>query len=271
MAERDLPAMEHFTVASDDHEIDAWVVRPAGFEPGRRYPTLLNIHGGPFAQYGWTFFDEFQVQAGAGYAVVCCNPRGSSGRDDDFARAIIGAPGEPDSADVLATMDEALRRFDFIDPTRTAVLGGSYGGYLTAWIIGRTNRFAAACAERGLYNRFSKEGTSDIWSGYTYLRARHWEDPDLYQRFSPIARVRDIHTPTLIVHSEEDIRCPIEQGEQLFVALKQLGRDVRFVRFPGENHDLSRAGKPSHRVQRFQQMLRWFEEKLTVPAPTAAI
>ncbi len=269
LAEVELPALEHFTVMSDGWEIDAWVMRPAGCTLGVRYPTLLNIHGGPFAQYGPRFFDEFAVQAGAGYAVVSCNPRGSSGREDAFSRAILGAPGEPDSADVLAAMDEALRRFDFIDPARTAVLGGSYGGYLTAWIVGRTDRFAAAVPERGLYNRYSKEGTSDIWSGYTYLRVRQWEDPELYWRFSPIARVREMRTPMLIVHSEEDIRCPIEQGEQLFAALKQLGRDVRMLRFPGENHELSRNGKPSNRVERFTHILAFLAEQLAPAAVTA--
>ncbi len=269
-AEVVLPEAERFTVVSDGVEIDCWLIRPAGFEPGRRYPALLNVHGGPFAQYGWSFHDEFAVQAGAGYVVVCCNPRGSSGREDEFSRAIAGRPGEPDAADVLAAMDEALHRHDFIDPARTGLLGGSYGGYLTAWIAGHTDRFAAACPERGLYNRYSKEGTSDIWSGYTYLRVRQWEDPELYWRYSPITYVRDMRTPLLIIHSEEDIRCPIEQAEQLYVALKQMRREVRFVRFPGENHELSRGGKPSHRVQRFGYILDWFDEKLAASAHTPA-
>jgi dipeptidyl aminopeptidase/acylaminoacyl peptidase len=269
-AEVVLPEPEHFTVHSDDFEVDAWVMRPVGFEPERRYPALVNIHGGPFAQYGWAFFDEFQVQAGAGYVVIGCNPRGSSGREEAFARAIIGCPGEPDSTDVLAALDEALRRYDFIDSTRLGLLGGSYGGYLTGWIVGHTDRFVAAVPERGLYNRYSKDGTSDIWSGYTYLRARQWEDPELYWRYSPLAYVRNIRTPLLILHSEEDLRCPIEQAEQLFVALKQMRREVRFVRFPGEHHELSRSGKPSHRLQRFGYILDWFAEKLAAPAEAAS-
>jgi dipeptidyl aminopeptidase/acylaminoacyl peptidase len=257
-AEMDLVIPEHFVVDSDGFEIDAWMMRPAGAETGRRYPALLHIHGGPHSQYGWSFLDEFQVAAGAGYAVIFCNPRGSAGGDDAFARAIIGAPGEPDATDLLNVLDAAIDRFDFIDPDRLGIIGGSYGGYLTSWIIGHSDRFVAAVSERALNNRYSKEGTSDIWSGYTYLRKRQWEDPDLYRHFSPITYVRDIHTPVLILHSEEDFRCPIEQGEQLFAALKQLRREVRFVRFPGENHDLSRSGKPSHRVQRFEQILAWF-------------
>jgi dipeptidyl aminopeptidase/acylaminoacyl peptidase len=258
----ELPEPEHFIVHSDGAEIDAWVMRPAGCEPGRRYPTLVNMHGGPFAQYGWTFFDEFQVQTGAGYAVLFCNPRGSSGREDAFAQAIIGCPGEPDSADVLAMLDEALQRYDFLDPGRVGLIGGSYGGYLAGWIVGHTDRFVAAVPERGLYNRYSKDGTSDIWSGYTYLRVHQWQNPELYWRYSPIAYVQNIRTPLLILHSEEDLRCPIEQAEQLFTALKQMRREVRFVRFPGENHELSRSGKPSHRVQRFGYILDWFAEKL---------
>ena len=262
-AEVELPVPEHFTVASDGVEIDAWVMKPVGFREGERYPALVNVHGGPFVQYGHGFVDEFQVQAGAGFAVIYCNPRGSSGREDAFARAIVGCPGEPDSADILAAVEGALARFDFIDPDRLGLLGGSYGGYLTAWIVGRDHRFRAAAPERGLYNRYSKEGTSDIWSGYTYLRVRQYDDPELYWRYSPISHVKEMTTPLLIIHSEEDIRCPIEQGEQLFTALVQLRRDVRFLRFPGENHNLSRSGKPSHRVQRFRAILDWFEEKLT--------
>ena len=265
-AEVQLPELEHFTVRSGDNDIDAWVMRPVGYASGRRYPTLVNIHGGPFAQYGWTFFDEFQVQAGAGYVVICCNPRGSSGREEAFARAIIGCPGEPDSADVLATLDEALQRCDCIDPARLGLIGGSYGGYLTGWIVGHSDRFVAAVPERGLYNRYSKDGTSDIWSGYTYLRVRQWEDPELYWHYSPIAYVHNIRTPLLILHSEEDLRCPIEQAEQLFTALKQMRRDVQLVRFPEENHELSRSGKPSHRIQRFGYILAWLAEKLAVPA-----
>ena len=260
-----LPEPEHFIVRAEGGEIDAWVMRPAGFEPGQRYPTLVNIHGGPFAQYGWTFFDEFQVQTGAGYAVLSCNPRGSSGREDAFARAIIGCPGEPDSADVLAMLDEALRRYDFLDPERVGLIGGSYGGYLAGWLVGHTDRFVAAVPERGLYNRYSKDGTSDIWSGSTYLRVHQWENPELYWRYSPMAYVQNIRTPLLILHSEEDLRCPIEQAEQLFTALKQMRREVRFVRFPGENHELSRSGKPSHRVQRFGYILDWFAAKLSAP------
>jgi dipeptidyl aminopeptidase/acylaminoacyl peptidase len=259
----ELPKPDHFTVCADGGEIDAWVMRPAGFAPGRRYPTLVNIHGGPFVQYGWTFFDEFQVQTGAGYAVLFCNPRGSSGREDAFARAIVGCPGEPDSADVLAMLDEALRRYDFLDPTRLGLIGGSYGGYLAGWIVGHTDRFAAAVPERGLYNRYSKDGTSDIWSGYTYLRAHQWENPWLYWRYSPIAYVQNIRTPLLILHSEEDLRCPIAQAEQLFTALKQMRREVRFVPFSGENYELSHSGKPSHRVQRFGYILDRFSAKLS--------
>jgi dipeptidyl aminopeptidase/acylaminoacyl peptidase len=257
-----LSPAEHFTVISDGAAVDAWMMLPAGYEPGRTYPALLNIHGGPFVQYGWTFLDEFQVQAGAGYVVVFCNPRGSSGQEEAFARALIGDPAAPMTTDVLAALDEAISRSSAIDPARTGVLGGSYGGYITGWIIGETDRFAAACAERGIYNRYSRETTGDIPTAYTYLRVRTWEEPETYWKHSPIRRVRDMRTPLLIMHSEEDLRCPIEQAEQLFAALKQQRRDVRFVRFPGENHELSRAGKPSHRIERFGYQLDFFGSKL---------
>jgi dipeptidyl aminopeptidase/acylaminoacyl peptidase len=261
---------EHFEAQSDGNAIDCWILRPNGFEAGKAYPALVNVHGGPFSQYGWAFLDEFQIESAAGFAVVYCNPRGSSGRDDAFARAIVGAPGEPDTADIMAAVDVALERFDWIDRKRVGVLGGSYGGYLTSWIVGHTDRFAAACSERALNNRYSKEGTSDIWSGFTYLRKRQWQDPALFARFSPVTYVCDMHTPLLILHSEEDIRCPIEQAEQLFVALKQMRREVVFVRFPGENHELSRSGKPSHRVQRFEHILDWFKSHLQLGEPNNA-
>src|SRR5918999_219735 len=177
---RTLVAPERFTATSaDGSEVDAWIVRPAEFEEGTRYPVLLNIHGGPFTQYGTGFFDEFQVYAGAGYAVVYSNPRGSSGREDDWGRAIRG-PGEGlgpgwgtvDYEDLMAVTDAALERFDFCDPERVGVMGGSYGGYMTSWIVGHTNRFKAACSERAVNNMVSMYGSSDIfWAFKGYFGA----------------------------------------------------------------------------------------------------
>jgi dipeptidyl aminopeptidase/acylaminoacyl peptidase len=272
-ARRPLVAPERFVAtATDGSEVEAWIMRPAGFEQGHRYPTLLNIHGGPFTQYGNRFFDEFQIQAGAGYAVVYANPRGSSGYSAAWAQAICGpdsfAPGTgwggADYDDLMAVCDAALARFDFIDPGRLGVMGGSYGGFMTSWAIGHTGRFKAACSERAVNNHLSFCGTSDIGVRFPkcYFGPSHLDDPDLYLRQSPITYVRDIRTPVLILHSDNDLRCPVEQAEQLFVALKLLDRDVTFIRFPGEGHELSRAGSPRHRAERMRIILDWFAQNL---------
>jgi dipeptidyl aminopeptidase/acylaminoacyl peptidase len=264
---------ERFTAPSTGGaEVDAWVLTPADFDPEGSYPCLLNIHGGPFAQYGSRYFDEAQLQAAAGYVVLMSNPRGSSGRDDAWGQAIRGplaelAPGtgwgSVDVDDVLAVVDEALRRYPFIDGERLGVLGGSYGGYLTSWIVGHTDRFLAACSERAVNNLTTEDWTSDIATVFRrYVGGTTLELPDEYERMSPITYVRDIRTPLLIVHSEEDWRCPIEQAEQLFVQLRLLGREVEFVRFPGEGHELSRGGSPIHRRQRAELILEFFDRHL---------
>ena len=245
-------------------QLDCWVMAPFGRQPGRRYPALLNIHGGPWTQYGNTFFDEFQVQAGAGYAVIYTNPRGSQGYDEDFSRAVIGDWGGGDFADVMAGLDEALRRCDWIDPQRLGVLGGSYGGYMTSWTVGHSDRFAAACSERAVNNVYTLFGTSDIGHSFSQMQAGAlpWENMAWYIERSPLTYARDISTPLLILHAENDLRCPIEQAEQLFIALKKLHKEVMFVRFPDETHEMSRSGKPRHRLERFRYILDWFARYL---------
>lgn len=267
-------APERFTAtAPDGTEVEAWVMRPLSHEAGRRYPTLLNIHGGPFSQYGNRFFDEFQAQAGAGYSVLYCNPRGSSGYSERFARGIRGPKaaedpgtgwGGADYEDIMAVLDVALDRFEFLDAERLGVLGGSYGGYMTSWIIGHTDRFKAACSERSCNNLFTFAHTSDIGSHFPagYIGSRHLDDPEEFLRQSPVTYYREMATPLLILHSENDLRCPIEQAEDLYVRLKMTGRDVEFVRFPGESHELSRSGSPRHRIQRIELILDWFDRKL---------
>jgi len=260
-----LSAPERFRFTRAGFELDVWVMRPAGFVAGQRYPTLLNIHGGPHAQYGHNFFDEFQVYAGAGYAVVYTNPRGSQGYGESFAQAVVGDWGGGDYADVMAALDEALARHPFIDPDRLGVLGGSYGGFLTSWTVGHTKRFKAACSERAVNCQYTMFGTSDIGHSFNVVELGGplpWEDMARYIERSPLTYAKDIATPLLILHSEDDLRCPIEQAEQLFVALKKLGREVRFVRFPGENHEMSRSGKPRHRLERFRHILEWFSTHL---------
>jgi dipeptidyl aminopeptidase/acylaminoacyl peptidase len=267
---RQLAAPERFTATSSDGtEVEAWIMRPAGFEEGRRYPVLLNIHGGPFTQYGNKFFDEFQVYAGAGYVVVYSNPRGSSGYTEEWGRAIRGPVeggpgwGTVDYEDIMAVLDEALDRFDLCDPERVGVMGGSYGGYMTSWIVGHTDRFAAACSERAVNSLVSQYGSSDIGHFLRmYIGAYLYENLDAYVRHSPVTYAKEMTTPLLILHSENDLRCNIEQAEQLYTTLRLLRRDVELVRFPGEGHELTRSGGPAHRVQRFELLLDWFGRRL---------
>jgi len=267
------PAARFTATSTGGVEVDAWVLTPPGYDPSRRYPALLNVHGGPFTQYGNRFFDEAQLQASAGFVVLLSNPRGSSGREATWAQAISGpkhtyAPGagwgSVDYDDVMAVVDEALRRFPFIDPDRLGVLGGSYGGFMTSWIVGHTNRFKAACSERAVNNLASEDWTSDIATAFRFDFGGMWfDEPDEYRRMSPITYVRDVETPLLIIHSEDDLRCPIEQAEQMFVALRLLGKDVEFYRFPAEGHELSRSGSPVHRIQRAELILDFFTKHLS--------
>lgn len=266
---------ERFVVPCPDGggEIDAWIMRPDGFDPDARCPVLVNVHGGPFGQYGEGFFDEAQMQAAAGFAVVMSNPRGGSGRDTAWGQS-INAPQHPtapgtgwgsvDVDDVLAVLDAALERYPFCDPDRVGMLGGSYGGYMATMLAARAgDRFAAICSERAANNIVTLELHSDAAGAFrTMVGPTVVEDPDAYRAMSPSELARDITVPMLIVHSEEDWRCPIGQAEELWMTLKVLGRDVTFYRFPGENHDLSRAGSPVHRQQRAEIILDWFTDKL---------
>jgi dipeptidyl aminopeptidase/acylaminoacyl peptidase len=280
VATTELVASIPFTAtAPDGTTVPAWLVPPVGAElgGGRRYPTLLNIHGGPFTQYGNRFFDEFQIQAGAGFAVVYANPRGSSGGTEASARAIRWpeASEDPGSGwggvdydDLMAVVDAALDRFDFLDPDRLGVLGGSYGGYMTTWMVGHSDRFKAACSERAANNLLDLERNSDAASGFrTLVGVSHVDDPEAYLRQSPISYVESIATPLLIMHSTDDLRCPLNQAEQLFVALRLLGREPEMVCFPGESHELSRSGSPRHRVMRAEIILEWFRRYLMVAGP----
>lgn len=258
--------------SADGTEVPCWAMAPVGAEGGRRYPVLLNVHGGPFTSYGNRFFDEFQLQAGAGFGVLYCNPRGSSGYSEAWGRAVRWPECEHDPGsgwggvdfdDIMACAEEGCRRFDWADPDRVGILGGSYGGYMTSWAIGHTDRFKAACSERAANNLLTLENDSDIAGSFRgYVGHTHVEDADAFRRQSPATYVVQMTTPLLILHSEDDLRCPISQAEELFVALRLLGREPVFVRFPGESHELSRSGAPKHRVERARVILDWFTEKL---------
>jgi dipeptidyl aminopeptidase/acylaminoacyl peptidase len=268
-----LVSPQRFTARSPDGaEVECWAMAPAGAQAGTRYPTLLNVHGGPFSQYGNRFLDEFQLQAAAGFGVIYCNPRGSSGYSEQWGRAIRGPEcandpgtgwGGADFADVMACVDAACERFAWIDAGRLGILGGSYGGFMTSWAVGHTKRFGAACSERACNNLLTMEHSADI-AGFirTYVGPDHLTDPAAYLRHSPVSYVRDMTTPLLIVHSEDDLRCPVAQAEELFVALRLLGRDPVMYRFPGENHELTRSGAPNHRIARAELILDWFRQHL---------
>jgi dipeptidyl aminopeptidase/acylaminoacyl peptidase len=273
---RELVEAERFTaVSKDGTEVDAWLVRPPGFEEGRRYPALLTIHGGPFSQYGTGFFDEVQVYAAAGYVVLFSNPRGGSGYSEDWGRAIRGpiggaGPGwgSVDYEDVMGVVDSALAQFDFIDAERLGVLGGSYGGYMTSWIVGHTNRFKAALSERAVNQLVSAFGSSDVfWVFERQFGGSMSDHMDEWLRMSPTTYAQEIETPLLIVHSEDDLRCNVEQAEHLFTLLRLQSKETELLRFPAESHELSRSGSPLHRVQRFEAILEWFGRYLSPGEP----
>ncbi|MEX2654286.1 MAG: S9 family peptidase [Acidimicrobiia bacterium] len=252
----------HFQVPSGGVEIDAWVYLPT---EGETYPGLVNIHGGPASQYGFGFFDEFQIYAAAGYAVIACNPRGSSGRGLDYVSAVVGDGwGVVDTEDIGNVVEAALQRYPHIDPDRLGVMGGSYGGFMTGWLTAHEDRWKSAVVERALLNFVSFAGTSDIGATFPrfYTKADYPDAWETWWEKSPLAYVDQVKTPTLVIHSENDYRCPIEQGEQWFMALLRNGVPTEMLRFPDESHELTRSGGPKHRRQRFEAILDWHARHL---------
>lgn len=255
-----LVAPQELTVtARDGYPVHGWVAIPAGEGP---HPVLLNIHGGPYTQYSVHLFDETQIYVDAGYAVVYCNPRGSSGYGEDHGRAILGAMGTLDQTDVLDFLDGAVAAHPELDGARAGILGGSYGGYLTAWTIAHEHRFAGAIVERGYLDPEYFIGTSDI--GSFFSEAYTGDTPEHRLTQSPQAVVGNVTTPTLVLHSELDLRCPVGQAERYFLSLKRAGVPTELVLFPGENHELSRGGRPRHRRERFEIILDWWTRNLPV-------
>lgn len=255
--------LEVWLTGPTGNEVHGWVMTPPDFDPARQYPTILQIHGGPQTQYGNQFMQEFHYLAANGYVVGLCNPRGSQGYGDEFARAIWGQWGTVDYDDVMLFADY-LAGLPYVDAARMGVSGGSYGGFMTVLIIGRTDRFKAAVAQRLVSNWTSMFGSCDFNWGWKILAGvgNPWDDFERQWQQSPMSQIGHARTPTLIIHSEEDYRTNLEQAEQVYVALKVLGVDSEMVLFPGETHDLSRSGRTDRRVVRLQQMLRWFDKYL---------
>jgi dipeptidyl aminopeptidase/acylaminoacyl peptidase len=259
-------AIDLDVTSHDGWGIQAWLLPPAGFDAqsSARHPLIVEIHGGPHAMYGYDFFHEMQLMAAKGYAVLFSNPRGSQGYGEHFNACTRANWGDADMPDVIASLETAVAQFEWIDTGRLGVTGGSYGGYLTNWIVSHDDRFKAAVTQRCVSNFHSFFGTSDIGVNFGEFEfgGVPWKDAELLLRHSPISYVEDIETPLLIIHSENDLRCPIEQAEQMFTALKYLEREVAFVRIPEESHDLSRSGTPSRRRARLHHILGWFDSHI---------
>lgn len=250
-------------INEDGIQIDGWVVKPKDFNPKRRYPTLLDIHGGPKTAYGSVYFHEMQYWASEGFVVIFCNPRGSDGKGNVFSD-IRGKYGTIDYTDIMGFVDHALEKCPWINHEQLGVTGGSYGGFMTNWIIGHTQRFNAAATQRSISNWVTEYGVTDI--GYYFVKDQigvtPWENIEKLWNDSPLKYADQIKTPTLILHSEEDYRCWLPEGLQLFTALKVNQVPSKMVMFHGENHELSRSGKPKNRIKRLKEITEWMKNHL---------
>ncbi|MDB4895560.1 MAG: family peptidase, partial [Firmicutes bacterium] len=257
-----LATPERYTFPSGDATAEGWILRPPERRTAGNTPAVLEIHGGPMVMYGYRFFFEFQLLAASGITVVYANPRGSMGYGQAFVAAIRGDWGNRDFQDVMNAIDAAVKRGG-IDTSRLGIAGGSYGGFMVNWAIGHTDRFKAAIAMRSISNQYSMFGTSDFgFADLADFGGPPWRMPDVYRKQSPISYVEQVKTPLLMIHSEQDLRTPISEAEQFYTALKLLGRDVTLLRYPDENHELSRTGQPWHRVHRLEAIVRWFGRRL---------
>jgi len=245
------------------NDLQGWILKPPGFNKTKKYPSILEVHGGPRVQYGNFFMHEFYYLAAHGYIVHFCNPRGGQGYGEAHSKAIWNNWGTADYDDLMAWVDFVQQK-PYINAKRMGVTGGSYGGYMTNWIIGHTDRFKAAVTQRSVSNLISMYGSSDFnWAFQEEFGDEPpWSNLENYWRQSPMKYIGNAKTPTLVIHSEQDLRCPLEQDEQVFVALKKLGVDTEFVVFPDEPHGLSREGRTDRRIERLNHILRWFDRYL---------
>ena len=243
-------------------DVEGWLMKPYGYDPAKKYPLVLYIHGGPHGAYGENWFDEFQNLAGAGMWVLFTNPRGSTGYGGSFTYATRGRWFAEDYEDLMKGVDVVAKRPD-VDSTRMGVTGGSYGGVMTAWVTAKTNRFKAAQTDRMISNWWSWYGSSDA-QGLTEFEflGKPWDNPAMYESLSPIRYIRRVKTPTLMVQSEEDFRTPMTDAEQWFIGLKKQGTPVELVRYPRSTHELSRSGEPWLLVDRLGRLRQWFDHWL---------
>ena len=254
---------EPLSIQSQGAQIDGFVLKPKDFDENQKYPAILEIHGGPKVAYGPVFFHEMQVMANEGYFVFFCNPIGSDGKGYQFAD-IYGHCGEPDYENIMDFTDAVLKKYPQIDEKRLGVTGGSYGGFMTNWIIGHNNRFAAAASQRSVSNRITTYGIADIgyYCNWERQEANMYDDVEKIWAGSPLKYANNATTPTLFVHSSQDFRCSLAEGLQMFTAIKDQGVPARMCIFKGENHELSRSGQPKHRVRRLEEIMKWMDQYL---------
>ena len=261
LAHKTLGPVEPITYASpvDGRPIGGWIIKPPDFDPSRKYPLILEIHGGPYAYYGPYFSVELQLMASAGYVVLYTNPRGSTGYGAEFANLIHQNYPSQDYDDLMAGVDHALEQ-GYVDPQNLFVTGGSGGGVLTAWIVGKTDRFRAAVASKPVINWISMSGTSDIYVAFTkyWMPGPVWEHYETYWKYSPLSLVGNVTTPTMLLTGESDLRTPISETEQYYQALKLRKVDTAMVRIPEAAHGI--AQRPSHLVAKVSYILAWFEK-----------
>jgi dipeptidyl aminopeptidase/acylaminoacyl peptidase len=257
--------------SADGWDVDGFFMKPVGWEPGKRYPMILTIHGGPAGMFGYDWYHEFQVYAAHGWAVFFTNPRGSTGYGEKFERGIELNWGGKDYVDVMSGVDAALAKYPWVDADRLGVTGGSYGGFMTNWIVGHTNRFKAAVTLRSISNFISDDGTRDGAYGHADdFTGDIFDKFDIYWNASPLKYAKNVKTPTLVLHSDNDFRVPIEQGEQWFRALRHFGVPSEIVFFPRENHNLTRSGEPKHLVESINWQVYWFDRYINGNANAVA-
>ncbi|WP_461197855.1 alpha/beta hydrolase family protein [Enterococcus sp. N249-2] len=264
MAARRISQPEPFWFqGADKWQIQGWYLPP--IESTTKHPAILYIHGGPQVCYGETFFHEMQVHAANGYGVILLNPRGGQGYGQDFVKAILGDYGNKDFEDLMLGLDAVLAQHPEIDAEKVHVIGGSYGGFMTNWIVGHTDRFASAVTQRSISNWLSFYGTSDIGPFFVkYQLLRELDEASALWNLSPLAYADQVKTPTLVLHGENDLRCPQEQGQQFYMALKRHGVDTKLMLFPQSSHGLSRNGLPNVRIERIRAISDWIDDHGTL-------